>query len=286
MRAGVVEPDSMYKDRQTQKALMDNGYAKVCSGTIQGYGKYMPLYIEGETLVEEGAPNPYGGNSYLVISAKTDNLDAALCFVNMMADNDAQMVSIDGPEGDCWYLGEDGCAYIKDEAVEIYANGDSWRTADGQSLALWYVPWLLDSSRHVTSYPNPNGGYRAVRFDEWEEILAIRYDTEQWNQWREATGCYNFYEMAGENLKAISDLNGVTNFVSTPDDMLQLKIDAIKDVVVNASWQMVYAESDEAFEEIWAKMVQDCNDLGAQEVNEWALADLANATAIRDSLAE
>ena len=284
MRAGVVEPDSMYKDRQTQKALVDNGYAMVCSGTIQGYSKYMPLYIEGQELVEEGAPNPYGGNNYLVVSASTENLDAALRFVNMMADTDAQMVSIDGPEGECWYLGDDGKAYIKDETVETYAKGEPWVLSDGQQLALWYVPFVVDSGRHFTTLEDPDGGYRPIRFDEWSEIMAIRYDTEQWNQWREATGCEDFYDMAGENLIAVSVLNGVTNFVTTPDDMLQLKIDAIKNVVVNASWQMVYAESDEKFEEIWSNMVAECNGLGADEVIEWALQDLENATAIRDSL--
>lgn len=44
---------------------------------------------------------------------------------------------------------------------------------------------------------------------------------------------------------------------------MKLTIDALRDVVVNASWKMVYAESDEEFESLWTQMVKDCEDLGA-----------------------
>ena len=71
---------------------------------------------------------------------------------------------------------------------------------------------------------------------------------------------YDYYVdqvMDAGNYYLTSDLDYVANFASIPDDMMQLTLDAIKDVVVNASWQMVYAESDEQFDAIWNQMVED-----------------------------
>ncbi|MNV96473.1 hypothetical protein D3C71_1914880 [compost metagenome] len=65
---------------------------------------------------------------------------------------------------------------------------------------------------------------------------------------------------------------------------MKLTLDSLKDVVVNASWQMVYAGTDEEFNNIWDKMVKDCNDLGAQSIIDWRLADLEQAKETRDSL--
>jgi len=83
-----------------------------------------------------------------------------------------------------------------------------------------------------------------------------------------------------------SPIQDVSKFVSIPDDLMQLTIDALRDIVVTASWQMVYAESDEAFEEIWDKMVSDCEGLGAQDIIDWRLEDLAAAKEKQDALAE
>ena len=66
---------------------------------------------------------------------------------------------------------------------------------------------------------------------------------------------------------------------------MDLTINAIKDVIVSASWKMVYAETDEEFNKIWDQMVEDCMGLGAQDIIDWRLADIENAIKIRDSLA-
>ena len=90
--------------------------------------------------------------------------------------------------------------------------------------------------------------------------------------------------MYAGNYYLTSDLDYITNFASIPDDMMKLTIDALRDVVVNASWKMVYAESDEEFESLWTQMVKDCEDLGAQDIIDWRLDDLEVAKEIRDSL--
>jgi len=40
----------------------------------------------------------------------------------------------------------------------------------------------------------------------------------------------------------VGDMEFADRFASTPDDVMKLNISAIKDVVVNLSWQMVYSK--------------------------------------------
>lgn len=287
-REGLLDPDSINSDRSTQKAKVDNRHAMVPSGTVQGYNGYQPIYMENQQLYQESWNSVYGDDYVLVISAKSENIDAALRFVNMLADADAYMITSLGPEGDLWYADEDGVAYLRDEVLEKYKNSETMYLSTGEEMYLWYITWILDDTSMVTSYKSPSGEYRLGRLERWEEILDIDYDTDQMNEWREISG-YDFLveeAMANDAYSLTSDLDYITNFASTPDDMMQLTVDTIKDTVVNASWKMVYAETDEEFEQIWTQMVEDCEGLGAEEVIEWRLADLENAREIRDSLSE
>ena len=58
---------------------------------------------------------------------------------------------------------------------------------------------------------------------------------------------------------------------------MQLILSSLKDIVVTASWNMVYADTDAEFDALWDKMVADCQELNAQSVIDWRLADIENA---------
>ena len=288
-RRGLLDPDSISTDRQTQKAKVVNGHAMVTSGTLQGYSGYMPIYLDGQKIYQESWNSVYGNKYLLVINAKSKNIDAAVAFMDMLADTDAYFQVVNGPEGDAvWYLDEDGVCRLQQEYIDNYGNGEETVLADGETLALWSTPWVIDDTNMDGSYVGPDGEVRSLKTEKWSEIMDIKYDTDTWKQWREFSG-YDFYVnqvMDAGNYYLTSDLDYITNFASIPDDMMKLTIDAIRDVVVNASWKMVYAESDEDFESLWSQMVQDCNDLGAQDIIDWRLADLETAKQTRDSLQE
>lgn len=287
-RDGLLDPDSINNDRATQKAKVDNGYAMVPSGTLQGYSNYQPIFMTDQKLYQESWNSIYGNDAVLVVSAKSQNVDAALSFIDMLADPDAYLYIKSGPEGDLWDT-EDGTAYVKDEVIEKYKNnqGNEIYLSDGEKMELWSCPFVIDDTSHPSSYLAPDGTKRGVRLDRWSEIQEITYNTDQMNEWREISGYEFFVDQAmDQNAYSLtSALDYVTNFTPVPDDMMKLTLDSIKDVVVNASWQMVYAESDEAFSSIWEQMVKDCNDLGAQEVIDWRLNELNKAVEVRDSLA-
>lgn len=288
-RRGLLDPDSISTDRQTQKAKVDNGHAMVTSGTLQGYSaSYKPIYMEDQKIYQESWNSIYGNKYLLIINAKSKNIDASVAFMDMLADADAYFEVKNGPEGDAvWYLDENGVCQVQQEFLDNYGKSDvKTLLSNGEEMALWSTPWLIDDNNFDTSYIGPDGEHRKVRSENWTEFIEATYNTEEWNQWKEVTG-YDYYAdqvMDAGNYYLTSDLDYITNFASIPDDMMKLTIDALRDVVVNASWKMVYAESDEEFESLWTQMVKDCEDLGAQDIIDWRLDDLEVAKEIRDSL--
>ncbi len=288
-REGLLDPDSISTDRATQKAKVDNGHAMVPSGSIQGYeaSGYQYMYMDSQTLYQESWNSVYGTDYVMVVNAKSEHIEQALAFINMMADPDIYMQFMCGPEGELWYV-EDGVTYMADGVVEMQVNGDPMYLSTGESVGYSTYPldWVIDDTSFPTSYVDADGNSRTPKFTRWSEVLEITYSSEQMAQWREISG-YDFLvdqAMANDSYKLTSDLDYVTNFTSTPDDMLQLTIDSIKDEVVNDSWQMVYASSDEEFESIWAQMVENATGLGAQDVIDYRLSDLEQAMATRDAL--
>ena len=289
-RRGLLDPDSISTDRQTQKAKVDNGHAMVTSGTTQGYARYKPIYMENQKIYQESWNSIYGGKYLLVVNAKSKNIDAAIQFIDMLADADAYFEVLNGPEGDAvWYLDENGVCQLQQEYLDNYGKTDQKTTlSNGEVLSRWSTPWLIEGNTYYTSYVGPEGENREIGVESWSELLDLVYNTEEWNQWKEFSG-YDYYTdqvMDIGNYYLTSDLDYITNFTSIPADMMKLTIDALRDVVVNASWKMVYAESDEEFESLWSQMVKDCEDLGAQDIIDWRLDDLAAAKEVRDSLQE
>lgn len=284
-REGLLDPDSINSDRATQKAKVDNGYAMVPSGTLQGYGAYQPIFMPDEKVYQESWNSIYGSDFVLVVNAKSNNIDGALKFINMLADPEAYMRVYCGDEGDLWSV-KDGVATIREDIVEKLTNKEEYALSSGEIVSLWATTWVIDDMSYPTSYMGPDGNPRGVRFDRWSEILEINNNTDRMKEWKEMSGYDSYVEqaMANNAYTLISELDYVTNFASLPDDMMKLTLDALKDIVVNASWQMVYAETDAEFDAIWEQMVEDCNGLGAQEMIDWRIEDLKKAKDIRDSL--
>lgn len=290
-KRGLIDPDSISNDRATQKPKVDNGYTITPSGYLPGWANtYMPYYVPG-TKIYYNYTNTYGDSNYVIgINAKTENLEACLNFIDMLADPDAYLWIRSGPAGEIWDVDENGVATITETGIESakkYGTGGVFTTSSGEEIALWNTPWIVSDGGALTSYTDAEGNPRANMTSTWTEMLEISTDNDAVRAWQKDTGYDTWMDWLNEN-NAYADssaLDDITAFVSIPDDVMQLTIDSIKDVVTTASWKMVYAESDADFDALWDKMVSDCEGLGAEDIISWRLADIENAKAIRDSLA-
>lgn len=290
-KRGLIDPDSISNDRATQKPKVDNGYTITPSGYLPGWANtYMPYYVPG-TKIYYNYTNTYGDPNYVIgINAKTENLEACLNFIDMLADPDAYLWIRSGPAGEIWDVDENGVATITETGIESakkYGTGGVFTTSSGEEIALWNTPWIVSDGGALTSYTDAEGNPRANMTSTWTEMLEISTNNDAVRAWQKDTGYDTWMDWLNEN-NAYADssaLDDITTFVSIPDDVMQLTIDSIKDVVTTASWKMVYAESDADFDALWNQMVSDCEGLGAEDIISWRLADIENAKAIRDSLA-
>ncbi|MDO5399485.1 MAG: hypothetical protein Q4F17_00705 [Eubacteriales bacterium] len=293
-KKGVIDPDSVSNDRATQKPKVDQGYTITPSGYLPGWAtQYMPILVPG-TSIYFNYTVPYGNPDHvLAVNAKTENLEACLNFIDMMADPDAYLWLRSGPAGEIWDVDDSGKGFITDKGMEFAlekGSGDmsGFILESGEELALWNTPWIVSDGGALTTYTDEEGGRRPCITTAWQEMIDVSTDNDVYRSWQQATGHDSWMEwLESENaFVSNSTLDYINTFESMPDDMMQLTVDAIKDKVTTASWKMVYAQTDAEFDALWDQMVADCEGLGAQDIIDWRLADIENAIQVRDSLAE
>ena len=285
-REGVMDPDSINNDRETQKAKVEKSLAcMIPSGTAAGWAGYLPVYIKGQQLYPEKWLQSYGIDNYLVVSAKCKNLEAALRAVDMLADPDTYFEIYCGPEGIQWEYDEEGLVMPTEYGLDCAINGTDVEI-NGEKIVLWLDKDRITSDKYAASYFGPDGAREYKGISEWYEVKAVNNDNEDYVQWRETFGYDRFYDQVVDNnaFYAESPLDNVVNFCPQPEDTMQLTIDAIKECVVEASWKMVYSDSEDAFDKIWDQMIQDCIELDGEASVQWRMDELNKAMEIKDAL--
>lgn len=285
-REGVMDPDSINNDRETQKAKVEKSLAcMIPSGTAAGWAGYLPVYLEGQQVCPEKWLQSYGIDNYLVVSAKCKNLDAALRAIDMLADPDTYFEIYCGPEGTLWEYDKDGLVMPTEYGLDCAINGID-AEINGEKIVLWLDKDRLTSEAYADSYAGPDGGREYKGVSNWYEVKAVTNDDEDYVQWRETFGYDRFYDQLVDNDAYIAEspLDNVVNFCPQPDDTMQLTIDAIKECVVEASWKMVYSKSTEEFDKIWDQMLQDCIELDGESIIQWRMDELAKAKEMKDEL--
>lgn len=288
-RENLMDPDSINTDRATQKTKVEKQHlAMVPSGTCPGWAPYyLQYWLPGTSLYAEHFDNPYGNSQYsLAINAKSKNIDGALTFLNALSDPDFLLTVKCGPSGDAWYE-KDGITHISDKMLNCAVNGIPYLLEEsGERLENWGIEFVIGSSI-PTSYVGPDGNSRSCNFTDWIEVSNTRTNNPTYLSWKKTLGNYNDFTayLEGHNAYTLnSKLDNLEYFSKTPGPEIQSAVDLIKDIVVTASWQMVYANSDEEFQTIWNQMVKDCEDSEADKIIEWRLKELESAMQKREAL--
>ena len=283
-KEGLLDPESINTERNTQSQKLGNGAGLAGWAAAPGWENsgYYPVYFDEVKTCYAMNGNPYGNGIYVAVNAKCDNLEGVLKYLDMMADPDKLLPLISGPEGELWELNDEGKAVVTDEG-KGFVVGDTTETptvGDEEFIAI-NTFWIV-SHTTMTSFDFPVYIYNS------EEAVNLRADSETQRKWKELYGYENYLTMLQDKGNVITEPFDalISTYCTQPTDEQSLIMTAAKDIIVPASWKMVYADTEEEFERIWADAVKDCEELGIQEIFEWRVSELQNGIEIRDSLSE
>lgn len=279
-REGLLDPESMNKDRTTQQTAVTAGGSLAGWPGAPGWEQYgyYPVYIEESVSFRNESGNILGNGSYISISAQSEHIEACLKLLDMMADPDEIMILREGPKGELWDVDDNGKVYITDKGYRHYAHGDKVKI-NGEEYSLYNTPYILNTGA-MTSYGVP---YALAGSDEMLEYNAA---TDLMNSWKETYPGYSgFRELLTEKEQFINDPfhSSASKFAEAISDENKLIQKAAKDIIVQASWKMIYAETDAEFERLWDAAIAECEAAGIKAIYEWRVAELEEGIEIKNS---
>ncbi len=273
-RRGLMDPDSISTARTDQAPKLDNGYAMLPAGTLPGWQtKYYEVFVPGTTVVRNFTTTSITSvTNCIVINAETEYLEECLAFVNMLADPYAWLNINYGPDGVMWE--SDGTTLKITDAFADWlkenGNVNFFPMGDGTEWSTWNTAIACNTGAVIPGFTDVNGDPLCSTPTSWPDAQAIMNDNDNWRAWKETMGAEDLWDYCEQHditVYAGDTFDGVSQPVA--DDSQLLTISTIKDVVVPGTWQCVYAESEEEFEKIWDKMVEDAMALGAQDIIDW-----------------
>ena len=281
-REGLLNPDSITMDRATVIEIVDKQAASLAGWSIDGgyeYNGYMPLYYDGMRVINTGGYSAYGGTSFVGVNAKSENIETALAFIELLYDTDSMFIIKTGPEGHLWAKGADGIPVLTQKGVDRFVNGAEV-DINGEAFTNFNItiPFLAGTE---TSFGKP---YNATK---WPEIVDLGNKTETALKWKAhygLEGSDGFVELLGDDCVKQAFDDNLTKFVEPVSDEDAILWKAAQDIIIQASWKMVYAENDADFEKLWDDAVAECESLGVKTLVETRKAALAKAAEIEASL--
>jgi len=278
-REGLFDPDSITQNRATQRTYVQGGNA-LASWQALNVGEssgFYPVYFEGLHFAFNEVGSLFGDGNMIGVSAKTENLETVLKFLNLACDYDAVRIFKNGPKGELWDV-VDGEMILTDKGKDFYIDGKDVYIGDEKYVAFNSI-WLLNANA-----PHPNDNSRlAAEYSQY--YLDLKSQSETQTRWAEHYGYSNIIAMLKAKGQYSAHFDSLTgSFTANPDENQNLINAACSDVIVNSSWLMVYAKTDAEFEAIWDDMAKDLEELGLKDLYNWRVSELKKAISIRDSI--
>jgi len=279
-RRGLLDPDSISAERATMLEKTESGMVMVPSANFLGPSPIYLEYLLPGTNIITVSSHPKGGTNLLIaINADTEHLEECLAYLDIISNPDDVMSLVYGGDGDGIWYSDGNVLRLTDRFVE-YVKEKGTTTGylfdSGEEYSLYNTSKFIHNGNPISlttedGDPVPNSLHYSKAYQSI--IMGPTFSA-----WQETMGYNDWIELL-EDKNALCEesfLFDLTSYFEVMDEKMKLTMDSIKDTVVNASWQMVYAESEAEFDKIWTKMVSDCEGLGAQELIDWALKNIEN----------
>ncbi len=280
-REGLLDPDSSSQSFAQYSDKMTDGVA--FSSIFKYAGQ--DLYNTDEHLAEnkmmmslipnDATPIIYelstSGTGYeWTISATTKYPELCMEIIDWLSTPEGALTYWYGSCGENWDVDEDGNLYLTDFGYECQQDKYTDMSETGHEETFGVGSLQINSNIWSLSSLIPgDSNKQCFLWSRWDSMQdEASCDAEA--SWREYTGetlAIN-YLLNCENAVIAPDIS--TNF-SNPSktSALYTSWSKVTSVIVDGSWNCIYAESDEEFEELWAEMVADAYSYGYEECLEF-----------------
>lgn len=280
---GLVDPESTTQNYDTLFAKFKDGQVlfswwpwlgqsayNTTTNLNEGRG-FMLAPIKDQKIFSYGAP-VYGNKQFLGIGANAKDPERIAAFIDWLFSpegvlaNSAQTAGSSGPEGLTWEMNADGLPELTEFGIkalvdgaatmpEEYGGGDY---VDGASA--------LNVSTVLPIDTNPDTGF-PYNFNLWETYQNSDKNPIK-DDWREKMGADTTLEYLEKN-DQISVAPGAS--AVSPEDSSEISTlrNQAKDIIVQYSWQMVFAKNDAEFDKLLKEMQDTAIGLGYDKVLEF-----------------
>lgn len=242
-----------------------------------GKAMYCVPPADSKNLVE--GLNIYGGERIWTIGAKTQYPELCMAIINWFSTPEGTMTIKYGPQGTTWDYNSDGKAYLTEDGRRamtdkkgVTINGSTFE--DGE--------FKINNTTMSLDDINPLTG-ETYNWENWSTTSKEYPDIQKkWQTWAGT-------ETADQYLASRQVVNVKSTYTGTPKEAdLQAKWDQVKQCVKDGSWNAIFAESDDKFNEIVEKMTTDAKAYGydecvAYQTNEANLRKAAVEQALKDA---
>ena len=291
---GLLDPDSM------TQTYAEMGEKVAAGGTFWSIFNYAgcaayntPEHMEAGKMMytvvpEEATPIAYGmnvagGNRVWTIGAKTKHPEVCMQILDWICTPEGRLTMDYGPKDIMWYYDEAGytCftelgkACWKDRTIILDPE-----TAGGYSGEFNGGAFQINNTTWSASCVNPDSVVgEKFEASTWKSNSeAAQYEIEQ--QWRDYFGVNSPEEYLESRPYKVA--YATTYAEGDQDTDLKLVWNQVTDCIVSGTWNCLYAKTDEEFDTLLQKMIDDANAYGYEQCIEWCL----NEAAIRNALEE
>ncbi|MFV0634456.1 ABC transporter substrate-binding protein [Demequina sp.] len=296
---GIVDPESTTQNYDTLFSKMQNGQVlfswwpwlgqsayNTAENTAAGKG-FMIAPMEDMQVFSYGA-EAYGGKQVLAIGSQAEDPERIAAFIDWLYSaegtymNNSQTMGAAGPEGLTWEMGTDGEPVLTDFGQEVFLTGDGTVPED------WGGGSYIDGTSTLNvSVVLPNDTDAATGFPfsykTWPSYLEL-VETPLQADWTEqmggATTTIGYLEDNDQLLVA----PGASYTAPADTSEIETLRNQIKALVVQYSWQAVFASDQAAFDSLWAELVSKADGLGYAQVLEWDMANAEEQNTARETV--
>ncbi|WP_394550820.1 ABC transporter substrate-binding protein [Agromyces sp. MMS24-JH15] len=295
---GLVDPDSTTQNYDTLFTKYQNGQVlygfwpwlaqsayNTAENTAAGKG-FMLAPIADQNIFSYGA-EAYGGKQVFAIGSKAEDPERIAAFIDWLYSpegalaNNSQTQGAAGPEGLTWELDGDEPA-LTEFGEQVFLEGDAEVPAEWGGGSYIDGTSTLNISAVLPIDVDPNTGY-PYSYKFWPSYQALVQTplSEDWKSKTDGASSTIEYLQANDQLLVAP---GASYAAPADSSEIETLRNQVKAVIVQYSWQMVFAESEAKFDSLLAELQEQAKGLGYDDVLEFDLTNAKDQNAQREAV--